>query len=258
MNTGMNTTLPRRTIILAICAVLAMGSALAEDLIFNSQEFMPFSYTANGAVAGPGADIIRLVCKEAGLGFKLNIFPWARSQEDVKTGKAHALFLIGWNADRATWLNQSPPIVDTEYGFFVKAADPLVLTDMSQLKDYSVAVYGPSNTATTLEKVQATVPGMTIDVSPDDESAFRKANGDRTKAVFSNRDVGLAMIAKLGLKNLRYAGKQSGLKYYIGFSKEFVSKATLDAFNAAYRKLYKAGEIQKILKSYNMTPSALE
>jgi polar amino acid transport system substrate-binding protein len=78
------------------------------------------------------------------------------------------------------------------------------------------------------------------------------------KAAFSNRDVGAAMIAKLGLKNLRYAGKQSELRYYIGFSKEFAPKESVDAFNAAYRRLYKSGEIQKILKSYKMTPSAQE
>jgi polar amino acid transport system substrate-binding protein len=240
----------------ALALAISTGAASAQEVIFDTQDFAPFSYMKGGDVAGPGVDVIKAVCKEAGLACAFNLLPWARAQSDVKAGKAHALFLIGWNAERETWLSRSPAVVVTEYGFFVPLSDRIVIRDMAQLKDYSVAVYGPSNTQATLEKVKAGVPGMALDVSPDDESAFRKADSERVRAVFSNRDVGNAMIAKIGLKNLRYAGKQSDLNYYIGFSKEFTPAGAVDKFNAAYKRLYQSGEIQRILKSYKLDPAA--
>lgn len=245
---------------LALASLLAAacGIASAQELVFNTQDFSPFSYLENKEVAGPGADIIKAVCKEAGLAYAFKLLPWTRAQDEVKTGKAHALFLIGWNDERAAWLDQSPPLLDTEYGFFVAASDSLKFSEPKQLSDYSVAVYGPSNTQTTLEKLKPSIPGMSIDVSPTDDAAFLKLEKGMAKAVFSNRDVGQALIKKLGLKNVRYAGKQSSLKYYIGFSKQAVPKASLEAFNAAYRRLYKAGRIHDIVKPYGLSVSAIE
>lgn len=176
----------------------------------------------------------------------------------MKDGKAQALFLIGWNADREAALWPSPAVLDTEYGFFVRADNPLQFKELVQLSGYSVAVYGPSDTATTLEKVREKEPGFAVEVSPDDESVFRKLDSGRVMAAFSNRDVGLAIVKKLGLKNVRYAGMQSKLKYFIGFSKTTVPKATVDKFNETYRKLWVSGEIPRILKGYGLEPSALE
>jgi polar amino acid transport system substrate-binding protein len=39
----------------------------------------------------------------------------------------------------------------TEYGFFVRAGDALAFKQNSDIKGYTVGVYGPSNTATALD-----------------------------------------------------------------------------------------------------------
>ncbi|GIX48213.1 MAG: hypothetical protein KatS3mg131_2424 [Candidatus Tectimicrobiota bacterium] len=72
--------------------------------------------------------------------------------------------------------------------------------------------------------------------------------------MFSNRDVGNALIAKLKLTNIRYAGSQQRLKYYIGFSKKHTDKKLVDRFNQALLALYRRGKAQEILKAYNMEP----
>jgi polar amino acid transport system substrate-binding protein len=127
-----------------------------------------------------------------------------------------------------------------------------------QLKGRTVAVYGPSNTSTALDKIKAAQSDMTVDLSPEDDAVFRKLDAGRVGAAFSNRDVGLAIIKRLGLKNVRYAGRSSPLKYYIGFSKESVPEKTVKAFNEAYKKLLASGVIVKILKAYGMVPASLE
>lgn len=129
---------------------------------------------------------------------------------------------------------------------------------MTDVKGYRVGVYGPSNTSKSLEKIKAQIQDMTIDMRPNDEAGFKKLSVGRIDAVFSNRDVGNALIAKLNLDNIRYAGMQRRLKYYIGFSQQYTDKKLVDQFNQTLLDLYRNGAAQAILKSHNMEPVAVK
>jgi polar amino acid transport system substrate-binding protein len=231
----------------------------ASELVLDTQDFSPFSYEVNGVVSGPAADVIRRVCAEIKVDCPMRLLPWRRAQQEVTDGKAHGMFLIGWNAERAKWLYFSPPFVNTEYGFFVRDDNPLKYTQLSDVKGYTVGVFGPSNTATSLEKIKADLGGdLIIDMTPDDGSAFRKASLGRVRAAFSNRDVGYDVMKKLGITNLRYSGRQQSLKYYVGFSQKFADKKLVDQFNEAFRTLHKQGVIQDILGRYHMDAAPLD
>src|SRR5262249_49730855 len=141
--------------------------------------------------------------------------------------------------------------------FFVQADNPLKFTQ-NAVKGYVVGVYGPSNTATALEKIKSEVRDLTIDMTPDDKAAFRKLGLGRVKAVFSNRDVGYDVAKHLAITNVRYTGRQQSLKYYIGFSQKFADKKLVDQFNAAFRALHRQGVIQDILTRYRMDAAPLE
>lgn len=243
----------------ALSALLAaVRPAGAAELILNTQDFAPFSYLTNGVVSGPAADIIRNVCAEIKAECSLRLLPWRRAQQEVEEGKAHGLFVIGWNEERAKTLYFSPPLLSTEYGFFVRNDNPLTFKQNTDVKGYTVGTFGPSNTATALEKIKAEIKDLTIDMTPDDEAAFRKLSLGRVNAVFSNKDVGNDMVRRLDIKNVRYAGRQQSLKYYIGFSRNFTDKKLVDQFNAAYRTLYKQGTIQEILARSGMDAAAPE
>jgi hypothetical protein len=127
----------------------------ASELIFNTQDFAPFNYEVNGVVSGPAADVIRRVCTDMKIDCPMRLLPWRRAQQEVVEGKAHAMFVIGWNAERAKWLSFSPPLLNTEYGFFVRDDNPLKFTQNSDVKGDIVGVFGPWNTATSLKKIKA-------------------------------------------------------------------------------------------------------
>jgi len=93
---------------------------------------------------------------------RLICFPWGRAQEEVRNGIAQGIFVVGWNEERAQWLYFSPPILNSEYGFFVKNDNPLKFRQVSDVKGYMVGVYGPSNTATSLEKIKSEIKDLTI------------------------------------------------------------------------------------------------
>lgn len=253
---------------LAIAVVLALPVASqpsqAAKLVFNTQDFPPFNYAVDGVVSGPAAAIIHRVCNEIGTDCTMNLLPWKRAQAEVREGKANAMFVIGWNEKRAEWIHFTPPIMTTEYGFFVKADNPLNYREFADVQGFKVGVYGPSNTANSLEKIRKqmqaeNLEAITIDMRPDDEAGFKKLALGRLNAVFSNREAGYALIAKLNLKDaVRYAGQTKRLKYYIGFSQAHNDKTTLEQFDAAYLALYKKGVIKEILDRYQMEVAAIE
>ncbi|MCP4022581.1 MAG: amino acid ABC transporter substrate-binding protein [Desulfobacteraceae bacterium] len=234
------------------------GTASGQTLIFNTQDFSPFSYKIGIKVSGPCVEIVERVCEKNGFECTFKLLPWVRAQREVKIGQAHAMFAIGRNKTREDWLYFSPPILRTEYGFFVRSENPLQFSDISDIKGYRVGVYGPSNTSRSLEKIKEKVGNLSIDLRPDDESGFKKLSKGRVDAVFSNKDVGFALISKMKLENIRYAGKHRELNYYIGFSKEFNDKQVVDQFNIAFMELYRDGTIKRILGQYFMELAQIE
>ncbi|HXJ84146.1 MAG TPA: transporter substrate-binding domain-containing protein [Candidatus Methylomirabilis sp.] len=232
--------------------------AAAAQLTFNTQDFAPFSYEAKGVASGPMADVVRKVCGEMKIECPMRVLPWRRAQQEVEEGKINGMFPLGWNAERAKWLYFSPPLLETEYGFFVRDDNPLTFKQNADVKGYVVGVFGPSNTATALQKIKAEVQDLTIDMTPDDLAAFRKLAIGRVQAVFSNRDVGFEALQRLNITNVRYSGRQQSLKYYIGFAQKSTDKKLVDEFAATFRSLHKQGVIQQVLKTYKMDAAELE
>lgn len=244
--------------VLALAVLVAMPRPAGAQLIFNTQEFAPFNYGVNGVASGPVPDIVRKVCAEMKIECPMRVLPWRRAQQEVEEGKAHGMFSIGWNAERAKWLHFSPPILNTEYGFFVRTDNPLIFKQNSDVRGYTVGVFGPSNTSTALERIKAEINDLTIDMTPEDEAGFKKLSLGRVQAVFSNRDVGYDLIRKLSITNVRYTGRQQSLKYYIGFSQKHTDKALVDRFTATFRSLHGQGVIKDILTRQHMEPTSLE
>ncbi len=97
--------------IILFCLLLLTKTATATELRFSTQDFAPFNYEIDGVVSGPAADIIRTVCSETDISCSFKLYPWRRVQREVREGKAHGMFVIGWNEKRTEWLHFSPPII---------------------------------------------------------------------------------------------------------------------------------------------------
>ncbi len=237
-----------------LTCLMVAGAVTGAELRLTTQDFAPFHYEAEGNASGPAVEIVRAICNEMGISCSIDVYPWGRAQQLVKRGKADGLFVIGKTEERTRWLHFSPPLLSTEYGFFVRDDNPREFKTLSDIKGYTVGVYGPSNTARSLEKVKDEITDLKIDMTPHDEAPFKKVSRGRIDAVYSNRDVGYAMVKKLGLKNIKYLGKHRRLEYYIGFSKSATDKNTVEKFNAALLELYKNGVIPGILKKFFLEP----
>lgn len=257
----------KQVFILIVSALILATSSIGAELKFNTQDFPPFNYMENGKVSGPVADIIRVVCKEMGIQCSFKLMVWKNAQQEVREGKANGMFVIGWNRGRSEWLYFTPQILETQYGFFVAKGNPLKYGgNIKDLSEYRVGVFGPSNTATSLKKIQArmdkdkTITPLQIDMRDDDVTIFKDLNSTARSivAIYSNRDVGYSIIRKENLNRVRYAGAQRSLFYFIGFSKKYTDKALVNSFNKTYVQLYQKGDIANLLQIHNMVPAQIE
>lgn len=224
-------------------------------LRFVTQDFRPFSYVENGSVQGPFKECIEAICAEANIKCTYELLPWGRAQENVRRGKAEALFPIGWNAERATWLRSSPPLIRTEYGFFSNIHSGLQYRTVADLDGHTVAVYGPSNTSHQLHSLWKSRGGFRIDMRPDDEAGFNKLERGRVDFVFSNREAGEAIIRNLQLRFAEFSGAYMPVEYVVGFTKTKEKQSIIDVFLTAMGKLEQQGELDIILRRARLIPA---
>ncbi|WP_377194232.1 substrate-binding periplasmic protein [Ruegeria meonggei] len=249
------------SVLIAVCA----ATARADDrLRFVTLEFAPFIYGENQQVAGPGRDVIAEACLRAGIACSFDIYPWRRAQELMKAGDADGMMVIGRNPAREEWLDFSPPLFRTEYGFFVAANNPLIYDEQSQVAGYRVGVFAPSNTETQLkglreEQIAQQVEPIEIDGHPDDAAGMRKLAANRLDAVYSNRDRGWGIISdeELGGK-VRYAGGDKAILYYAGIRKDFPDPDVVKRFFDSWPALYSDGTAQRIIEGYGLEPAPQE
>lgn len=210
------------------------------EIISATQDYYPFSYQKDDTVLGPGAEIIRTVCERINADCTLTLQPWRRSMAMIRKGQVQSVFMVGKNKEREDWLIFSPPIMKTEYGFFECSESPINYNDPRSLNGKTIGVFGPSNTSHQLKKiVQQTDGNVNVNMTPDALTQFKKLARCRIDAVYSNREVGLAIIHEIKAQNIHYVGTNKKLNYYIAFSKEFTPPAFIKKFNEEIVKMKK-------------------
>lgn len=236
--------------------------ASAQDLRFVTLDFAPFIYGEDQKVAGPGRDVIAAACEAAELDCSYDIFPWRRAQELMREGKADGMMVIGRNPEREEWLDFSPPLFRTEYGFFVsenRSGDP---QDLAGIAGFKVGVFAPSNTAVQLEglrdrMIAEGLEPLEIDARPDDVSGFRKLAADRIDAVYSNRDRGRKVLVDNGLaEDVRYAMSDKGILYFAAIRKSFGKPEVSRRFFAGLSEVFANGRASEIIKAYELEPGS--
>ena len=254
-----------KQLMIAILVCLGVQPALAESRIrFVTLEFAPFIYGQDQKVAGAAHEVIAAVCERADVTCTFDIYPWRRAQGLMRAGEADGMMVIGRNAKREEWLDFSPPLFRTEYGFFVNGGNEIAYSHPAQLTGMRIGVFAPSNTETQLRGLRdsmgaAGLEPFEIDAHPDDAAGMRKLAADRLDAVYSNRDRGWGIVNAEKLQGkVRYAGGDKEILYYSGITKAFTDRAAVARFFEVWRALFSNGEAQRIIESYGLEPATIE
>jgi polar amino acid transport system substrate-binding protein len=223
-----------------------------KELSFATQAFYPFAYEVDGEAHGPAVDIVKSACELAKIKCTVTVLPWPRALKYADQGIVNGLFPIGWSETREAQIYFSEPIIHTEYGFFARDNSNFKFADKQDLRGLVIGVYGPSNTSRTLMELTKNVNGVQLDITPHDESPFKKLSVGRVDVVYSNLAVGNALIKKLGLTNIDDYKKHVDVNYHIGLSKvNTIPNVTANYMNTISLML-KKGVIDDILSNYSL------
>ena len=125
-------------------------------------------------------------------------------------------------------------------------------------------MYGPSNVSYSLDGIKKDMIANQLNpieilMFPDDIDIFKMLNESSLKSLgaYSNKDVGKTLMQEFNLTNVRYAGKDKNIKYFIGFSKKNTPKQLVDKFNNKLIEFHQHGSIAKILKKHHIMPAKM-
>lgn len=86
--------------LVATILVLLASSALAEPLRLVTEDYPPYAFRENGALAGASVEQINLVMKATGQDHTIEIMPWARALALAETQPRYCVFTTTHNAER--------------------------------------------------------------------------------------------------------------------------------------------------------------
>ncbi|WP_299798421.1 ABC transporter substrate-binding protein [uncultured Shewanella sp.] len=252
---------PAPLYLILLVTFLISGCLSAQPLKIVCHEFAPFSYREqNQKITGILVEITRLACQDWPQGCEIELLPNKRAKQQFSQGLAQGHFQ-GWNEERAltTWF--SIPLLQTEYGFYSPLTRPL--TDLRQTPGKSIGTFGPSNTLSSLmrldsRQVRLGFPPINIMLaSSGDEQPLKMLQKRRFDAYYVNKEVGAYYAKQLGMDDLYYLSSGQPIHYFIGFKMLHNDYETIKAFNHLLLKLYRAHRFDALLAQWGMQASPL-
>ena len=238
--------------ILLAFAFFVPAQVHAEKVVFVTVEddIPPNLYTENAQITGIYADIIKEVCTRLGIEPEMQRFPWKRCVENVKTGKADAIFPPILTKERTEFLYfPDEPMMMKRVVIFARKESGIRMQSLDDLKDKTVGVNRGYSYGEAFDNMQ----GLKKDESGDIMMQVKK---------LANRRMDVAVSVEAPFK---YHSRQLGFTdqleviytiseeaSYVAFSQASGEKGKIlsEKFSQVLAQLKKEGVIQKIEDKY--------
>lgn len=139
---------------LAGTLMVLAGGARAEvaadyRLVLLTENFPPYNMAINGKnfareenIAGIAADIVREMCKRAGISYNLTLrFPWERIYKLALEKPGHGVFVTARLPEREALFKWVGPIGPDDWVLLARSDSPIRLGSLEQAKGYRVGAY---------------------------------------------------------------------------------------------------------------------
>ena len=255
--------MPLRLLMLCLC--LQAGASMAAELRFVTEDFPPFTYAlrepsstdAGIHAAGPLVEIVQAVCERLQYRCRIDIHPWRRALDLAERGEADGIFTVVRSPRRETFFHITRMLVTSRYSVFSRDTH-YVFSQPKDLAGRMVGVYGPSGTSYVLSERLQQVPGVQVQMVPDNRQLLRMLEtgrfGEEGLAVI-NQDVAWHLIVDERLGTLREAGQLEPVSYGIGLSRKTIDTEQFQRFEQALDALISDGTVPAILCHYQLEPA---
>ncbi len=244
----------KRITIALVMAVLFTIPAWADNFKFVSLEYPPLEFKgSNGEAQGIAVDIVTQIMTNLGHTIDIKIYPWARSLDMTKEGRADAIFTAFKNPERETFLDYSKNVLVPQIvSFYVlKDSDITYDGDLMKLKDKKIGVL---NTISYGKKFGAVREQLKTAVVQNLESNFKKLKAKRVDLVISNIYMGDTTIKEMGLQGefKKLSPVVQSVDSFIAFSKAKGLASLRDKFDIELGKMIADGTYDKIMAKYGV------
>lgn len=183
------------------------GMAHAEDLTLLTEEYAPYNFSKDGAITGTSVEQAELMMKALGLGYSLEILPWARALSRTEQQPHTCLFTTGHDQDRDKRFKWVEPLLVDQMIMVRKAGsgvNPATIDEAkrfivgAQREDFAIGFLRNNNfpkidLATDLETTEKKLLSGRVDLMVTSEKTFE-----------AMRDRGSAVESALTLEGQRY------------------------------------------------------
>ncbi|WEZ82935.1 transporter substrate-binding domain-containing protein [Rhizobium sp. 32-5/1] len=183
-------------IITAALFAFLSSSAYGEDLHFLTEDYPPFSYTEGSELKGISVDQVRAIMDDIGVGFTLEMQPWARAFSLAETTRDTCVFTTGLLPERKAKFKWVQPLVLDIMIMVRKAGQPFAPKTLDEAKGFIIGVHR-DDSAETYAKQQGFPQ---LDSAPSLEVSLKKLLSDRVQ---------LVIMTKTTYENLRQTGSLS-------------------------------------------------
>lgn len=156
----------RKHCLFAAFALLILPNTAAAgpwSLTLNTEEWYPFSYTQDHKATGTAVEIIRLVLKEAGIGYQIVTGPWNRSYNTALVKPDNCVFPTQVTEDRKPLFKWIGPVERNRWVVYKTKDSPLTASTMDDLKDKLIGGYIGDAVAVYLKQQSFRVEEATAD-----------------------------------------------------------------------------------------------
>jgi polar amino acid transport system substrate-binding protein len=113
----------KRLLALGVVILFAVTCAVAtaDEYLFVTFEYPPLEFEGEqGWAQGIAVEIVRKVMHNLDYGLQINVFPWTRALDMVRTGRADAIFTAYKNSAREQFLNYPDEILFRQEVYFYR------------------------------------------------------------------------------------------------------------------------------------------
>lgn len=131
----------RLKLITLYLTILVSPVAIAQSIVFYTDQWAPYNYMVDNEIQGISTDLIRAALAPAELSYQIKMRPWARAYLTVQKTPNTALFTVNRSASREMLFKWVGPLLASNiYLFKLKENHFIKIKGLNDLKRYSVGV----------------------------------------------------------------------------------------------------------------------
>lgn len=226
----------------------------AADFTFVTLQFPPLEYENDDQGAeGAIVDVVRTIMDRLGYTVNIQVLPWTRALQKVRTGKADAIFTAYRIVERESYLDYSNEILISQEMYFFKKKGSAIQFDgrIDSIKDARIGIV---STISYGQVFDAFRPLVELDKANQLSHNFEKLVRGRIDLLPSNLFVAEYTIRKMRIEDQveRLPKMVESIPSYIAFSRQKDLHRLRQQFDDELRKLKRTGEYSELMRQHGV------